>query len=107
MDTVKLLEKVNNKKEELFLEISKDIIGQKDVIEYIFIALLCKGHILLEGVPGLGKTLIIKTLTKALDLKFNRNAMEIYSKKKTSIKDTKGYYFSLDDFNFDIKKKIP
>ena len=72
MDTVKLLEKVNNKKEELFTEISKDIIGQKDIIEYIFIALLCKGHILLEGVPGLGKTLIIKTLTKALDLKFNR-----------------------------------
>ena len=72
MDTVKLLEKVNNKKEELFIEIGKDIIGQKDIIEYIFIALLCKGHILLEGVPGLGKTLIIKTLTKALDLKFNR-----------------------------------
>ena len=72
MDTVKLLEKVNNKKEELFTEISKDIVGQKDIIEYIFIALLCKGHILLEGVPGLGKTLIIKTLTKALDLKFNR-----------------------------------
>ena len=72
MDTLKLLEKLNNKKEELFLEIGKDIIGQKDIIEYIFIALLCKGHILLEGVPGLGKTLIIKTLTKALDLKFNR-----------------------------------
>ena len=72
MDTAKLLEKVNNKKEELFLEISKDIVGQKDIIEHMFIALLCKGHILLEGVPGLGKTLIIKTLTKALDLKFNR-----------------------------------
>jgi len=72
MNTVNLLEKVNNKKEELFLEISKDIVGQKDIIEYMFIALLCKGHILLEGVPGLGKTLIIKTLTKALDLKFNR-----------------------------------
>ena len=72
MDTVKLLEKVNNKKEELFLEINKDIVGQSDVIEHMFIALLCKGHILLEGAPGLGKTLIIKTLTKALDLKFNR-----------------------------------
>ena len=72
MDTVKLLEKVNNKKEELFTEISKDIVGQKDIIEYMFIALLCKGHILLEGVPGLGKTLIIKTITKVLDLKFNR-----------------------------------
>ena len=59
MDSIKLLDKINNKKEELFQEISKDIVGQKDVIEHIFIALLCKGHILLEGVPGLGKTLII------------------------------------------------
>ncbi len=42
----------------------------------------------------------------SIDLKFNRNSMEIYSKKKTSVKDTKGYYFSLDDFNFDIKKKF-
>ena len=72
MDTVKLLEKINNKKEELFLEISKDIVGQKDIIEHMFVALICRGHILLEGVPGLGKTLIIKTLTKALDLKFSR-----------------------------------
>ena len=72
MDNVKLLEKVNNKKEDLLLEISKDIVGQKEIIEHIFIALLCKGHILLEGVPGLGKTLIVKSITKALDLKFNR-----------------------------------
>ena len=72
MDNVKLLEKVCNKKDALLLEISKDIVGQKEVIEHIFIALLCKGHILLEGVPGLGKTLIVKSITKALDLKFNR-----------------------------------
>ena len=72
MDNVKLLEKVSNKKDALLLEISKDIVGQKEVIEHIFIALLCKGHILLEGVPGLGKTLIVKSITKALDLKFNR-----------------------------------
>tara|TARA_B100000029_G_scaffold504873_1_gene584548 strand:+ start:73 stop:1041 length:969 start_codon:yes stop_codon:yes gene_type:complete len=72
MDNIKLLEKINNKKEDLLLEISKDIVGQKEIIEHIFIALLCKGHILLEGVPGLGKTLIVKSITKALDLKFNR-----------------------------------
>ena len=48
MDTVKLLEKVNNKKEELFIEIGKYIVRQNDIIEYIFISLLCKGHILLE-----------------------------------------------------------
>ena len=72
MDNVKLLEDLNNQKESFYEEISKVIIGQSNVIEHIFIALLCKGHILLEGVPGLGKTLIIKTISSALDLKFNR-----------------------------------
>ena len=52
--------------------ISKSVIGQKDVIDHLFIALLCRGHVLLEGVPGLAKTLLIKTLSDALDLKFNR-----------------------------------
>ena len=68
MDNVKLLEKINNQKEDFFSEISKIIVGQKDVIEHIFIAMLCKGHILLEGVPGLGKTLIIKTISDIMDL---------------------------------------
>ena len=62
MDNVKLLQKLNNQKDELFKEINKNVIGQTQVIENIFIALLCGGHILLEGVPGLGKTLIIKTI---------------------------------------------
>ena len=52
--------------------VSKVIIGQKDVIDHLFIALLCRGHVLLEGVPGLAKTLLIKTLSDVLDLKFNR-----------------------------------
>ena len=39
---------------------------------HMFIALLCKGHVLLEGVPGLAKTLLIKCLANGLDLKFNR-----------------------------------
>ena len=64
MDNVKLLKNLNSQKEDFYKEIGKVIIGQKDVIEHIFISLLCKGHILLEGVPGLGKTLIIKTITK-------------------------------------------
>tara|TARA_B100001996_G_C18657751_1_gene591871 strand:- start:656 stop:1636 length:981 start_codon:yes stop_codon:yes gene_type:complete len=72
MDNVKLLEDINNQKESFYQEISKVIVGQSNVIEHIFIALLCRGHILLEGVPGLGKTLIIKTISNALDLKFNR-----------------------------------
>ena len=52
--------------------LSNVIVGQKDVIDHLFIALLCKGHVLLEGVPGLAKTLLIKTLAEAMDLKFNR-----------------------------------
>ena len=72
MDNVKLLEELVNKRENFYAEVGKVIVGQRDVLEYIFIALLCKGHVLLQGVPGLGKTLIIKTISKALDLKFNR-----------------------------------
>ena len=72
MDNIKSLENLTKDKENFYNELSKIIIGQKDVIEYIFIALLCKGHIILEGVPGLGKTLIIKTISQILDLNFNR-----------------------------------
>jgi len=72
MDNVKLLQKINNQKDELFKEINKNVIGQREVVENIFIALLCRGHILLEGVPGLGKTLIIKTIAKSLNLDFSR-----------------------------------
>ena len=72
MDNVKLLEKLGEKREKFYNEVNKVIIGQRDVLEYIFIALLCKGHVLLQGVPGLGKTLIIKTISEALDLNFNR-----------------------------------
>jgi len=53
-------------------EINKVIVGYQDVITYIIIALLCNGHVLLEGVPGLGKTLMVKTLSEVLDLKFSR-----------------------------------
>lgn len=53
-------------------EIAKVIVGQKDTVHFISIAVLCNGHILLEGVPGVAKTTIIKTLTKTLGLLFNR-----------------------------------
>ena len=72
MDNIKLLKKLNEQKSLFYDEIGKVIIGQDDVIEHIFIAMLCRGHILLEGVPGLGKTLIIKTISEVLDLDFNR-----------------------------------
>ncbi len=53
-------------------ELSKVIVGQKGVIEKILIALLSGGHVLIIGVPGLAKTLLVKTLASILDLKFSR-----------------------------------
>ncbi len=53
-------------------EVSKVIVGQKNMIERLLIGLLCNGHILLEGVPGLAKTLAIKTLASAIQAKFQR-----------------------------------
>jgi len=72
MDNVKLLSNLVQDKDKFYKEIEKVIIGQKNSIEHILIAILCKGHILLEGVPGLGKTLIIKTISNVLNLNFNR-----------------------------------
>ncbi len=56
----------------LTLEMSKVIIGQKDMVERLLIGLLGNGHILLEGVPGLAKTLAINTLSKAVQASFSR-----------------------------------
>lgn len=72
MDNIQLVEKLQQDKSKLFNEIAKVIIGQKQIIEHLFISLLCQGHILLEGVPGLAKTLLIKTLADVMELKFNR-----------------------------------
>ncbi|MEM6800506.1 MAG: MoxR family ATPase [Bacteroidota bacterium] len=60
------------KYQELKKEIGKVIIGQEDVVEKLLIALFCKGHTLLVGVPGLAKTLLISTISEALDLSFSR-----------------------------------
>ena len=54
------------------MEISKAFVGQEPVINGIIIALLAGGHVLLEGVPGLGKTLLVKALSKAISGKFSR-----------------------------------
>jgi MoxR-like ATPase len=67
-----LLQQLFVKLRDLETEISKKIIGQKEVVHQILITLLAKGHGLLEGVPGLAKTLLIKTLSEALALKFRR-----------------------------------
>jgi MoxR-like ATPase len=56
----------------LSTEVSKVIVGQKNMVDRLLIGLLCNGHILLEGVPGLAKTLTIKSLASAINAKFQR-----------------------------------
>lgn len=53
-------------------EISKVIVGHDDIVDNVLICLFCGGHVLLEGVPGLGKTLLVRTLSSALSLEFRR-----------------------------------
>lgn len=67
-----MIKEASNRLKGLSLEVSKVIIGQTDIIHYITVAILCNGHILLEGVPGVAKTTIIKAVNDALGLTFNR-----------------------------------
>src|SRR5260221_7349981 len=53
-------------------EVGKVIVGHESIVEGTLIALFAGGHVLLEGVPGLGKTLLVRTLSEVLDLSFNR-----------------------------------
>src|SRR6476659_5341457 len=53
-------------------EIGKIIVGQQDVVDGVLICLLAGGHVLLEGVPGLGKTTLLRTLSKVMHLKYSR-----------------------------------
>ncbi len=75
MDIAELNEKIKNESsfiDLLFSEIGKVIVGQKEMVERLVIGLLGNGHILLEGVPGLAKTLAITTLASAMKAKFQR-----------------------------------
>jgi MoxR-like ATPase len=53
-------------------EVGKVIVGQRQVVRNVLVALIAGSHVLLEGVPGLGKTMLVRTLAEALDLKFSR-----------------------------------
>ena len=88
------------------MELSKVIVGQKEMVDRLLVALLSDGHILLEGVPGLAKTLAISTLAKTIDANFSRLQFtpdllpadilgtQIYSPKKESFSIKKGPIFS-------------
>jgi MoxR-like ATPase len=66
------IERLNDGYRRITKELSKAIVGQTDVIEQLLIAIFAKGHCLLVGVPGLAKTLMIRTLSDALNLSFSR-----------------------------------
>jgi len=90
----------------LTAEMDKVIVGQKHMVERLMIGLLSNGHILLEGVPGLAKTLAINTLAKCVDAKFSRIQFTpdllpadlvgtmIYNQKKEEFSVRKGPIFA-------------
>ena len=63
---------LKDKLDRIRAEIGRAVIGQEEVIEHTLIAVLARGHVLLEGAPGLGKTLLVRTLAGCLDLEFSR-----------------------------------
>ena len=71
-ETEKAVSEFRNNFERLRSEIGKFIVGQEQIIEDVLIAIICGGHVLLEGVPGLGKTALVTTIARAVDLKFRR-----------------------------------
>lgn len=87
-------------------EISKLIVGQESVIDSLLVALICEGHVLLEGVPGLAKTTMINTLAKTLGLDFGRVQFtpdllpsdivgaQIYNPKDTQFETKQGPVFT-------------
>ena len=109
IDIKELNERINKESafiDLLMLEMNKVIIGQKHMTERLLIGLLSNGHILLEGVPGLAKTLAINTLANTIDANFSRIQFtpdllpadvigtQIYSPKKESFSIKKGPIFS-------------
>jgi MoxR-like ATPase len=72
LDDVEAATTLTNAYDTLRKEIAKVIVGQDAIVEHLLSALLARGHCLLVGVPGLAKTLLIRTLAQVLDLKFNR-----------------------------------
>jgi MoxR-like ATPase len=90
----------------LFAEIGKVVVGQREMVEGIVAAMLCDGHILLEGAPGLAKTLTVSTVAQAVRLSFKRlqftpdlmpadlTGAEIYNAKEATFTTRKGPLFA-------------
>ncbi|PIS27476.1 MAG: AAA family ATPase [Candidatus Marinimicrobia bacterium CG08_land_8_20_14_0_20_45_22] len=71
-DDIKLVQSLYAARQRIFSEMGNVIIGQREIIDQLLVTLLCRGHCLLIGVPGLAKTLMIKTLADVMDLNFKR-----------------------------------
>jgi MoxR-like ATPase len=108
-DIEKITRKIEDRSlfvEKLEKEIGKVIVGQKELIEKILVGLLSDGHILIEGVPGLAKTLTVKTLSDCISTKFQRIQFTpdllpadligtlVYNPKDSSFRPRKGPIFS-------------
>ena len=61
-----------NRFQEVVIEVSRALVGQEQVVEHVLLAMLAKGHVLIEGVPGLGKTLLVRALSHVLGASFKR-----------------------------------
>ncbi len=71
-DDVEIVERLREARARVKTEMAKVVVGQEDVIDGLLIGLLCRGHVLLFGVPGLGKTLMARTLATTLEMDFRR-----------------------------------
>jgi len=71
-DDVAVIGRLCEARDRVKQEMRKVIVGQHEIVESLLIGLLCRGHILLHGVPGLGKTLMARTLSRTLDMQFRR-----------------------------------
>ena len=72
MNEVEAVKQLQEKYQALRKEIAEVIVGQDEVVEQLLLAMLCKGHALLVGVPGLAKTLLVNTVSRSLGMQFQR-----------------------------------
>ena len=72
VNNVKIIDDFVIKYNEFKSEVSKVIVGQNKVVDQVLLSIFCNGHCLLVGVPGLAKTLLVKTISSLLGLSFNR-----------------------------------
>ena len=72
MEATKKIELFSESIKKIQQEIKKDLVGQEDVVENVLIAIISGGNVLLEGIPGVGKTRLVRSLGKVLDLPFSR-----------------------------------